>query len=84
MATANGERQIGYHGEAARRFGELDPARIGRRAADRAIEKLGPRPLATQKLPERLEIVSALSMTATGKVQKHILRADIKNKLGVT
>ena len=39
---------------------------------------------ATQKLPERLEIVSALPMTATGKVQKHILRADIKKKLGVT
>jgi cyclohexanecarboxylate-CoA ligase len=40
--------------------------------------------LATQKLPERLEIVSALPTTATGKVQKHILRADIKKKLGVT
>jgi acyl-CoA synthetase (AMP-forming)/AMP-acid ligase II len=40
--------------------------------------------LATQKLPERLEIVSALPMTATGKVQKHILRTDIKEKLGVT
>jgi len=40
--------------------------------------------LATQKLPERLEIVPALPMTATGKVQKHILRADIKEKLGVT
>jgi non-ribosomal peptide synthetase component E (peptide arylation enzyme) len=38
--------------------------------------------LATQKLPERLEIASALPMTATGKVQKHILRADIKQKLG--
>ena len=37
---------------------------------------------ATQKLPERLEIASALPMTATGKVQKHILRADIKQKLG--
>lgn len=36
---------------------------------------------ATQKLPERLEVVPALPMTATGKVQKHILRADIKNKL---
>jgi len=33
---------------------------------------------ATQKLPERLEIVPALPMTATGKVQKHVLRADIK------
>jgi non-ribosomal peptide synthetase component E (peptide arylation enzyme) len=40
--------------------------------------------LATQKLPERLEIVSALPMTATGKVQKHILRADIKERLRVT
>jgi non-ribosomal peptide synthetase component E (peptide arylation enzyme) len=40
--------------------------------------------LAAQKLPECLEIVSALPMTATGKVQKHILRADIKDKLGVT
>ena len=40
--------------------------------------------LATQKLPERLEIVSALPMTATGKVQKHLLRSDIKEKLGVT
>lgn len=38
--------------------------------------------LAAQKLPERLEIVSGLPMTATGKVQKHILRADIKEKLG--
>jgi cyclohexanecarboxylate-CoA ligase len=38
---------------------------------------------ATQKLPERLEIISALPMTATGKVQKHVLRADIKEKLGV-
>ncbi len=37
--------------------------------------------LATQKLPERLEIVSALPMTATGKVQKGILREDIKKKL---
>jgi acyl-CoA synthetase (AMP-forming)/AMP-acid ligase II len=38
--------------------------------------------LATQKLPERLEIVSALPTTATGKIQKHVLRADIREKLG--
>ena len=62
VATANGERQIGYHGEAARRFGELDPARIGRRAADRAIEKLGPRPLATQKLPVVLDPWMAMDL----------------------
>jgi cyclohexanecarboxylate-CoA ligase len=37
--------------------------------------------LATPKLPERLEIVDALPMTATGKVQKHVLRADIASKL---
>ena len=37
--------------------------------------------VAVQKLPERLEIVPALPMTATGKVQKHVLRADISQKL---
>jgi cyclohexanecarboxylate-CoA ligase len=38
--------------------------------------------VATQKLPERLQIIPALPMTATGKIQKHILRADIKDKVG--
>jgi len=38
--------------------------------------------LATQKLPERLEVVPAMPMTATGKIQKHVLRADIQSKLG--
>ncbi len=33
--------------------------------------------VATPKLPERLEIVEALPMTATGKVQKHVLRSRI-------
>ncbi|WP_182378185.1 AMP-binding protein [Nocardioides sp. WS12] len=37
--------------------------------------------VATPKLPERIEIVDALPMTATGKVQKHLLRADIASKL---
>jgi cyclohexanecarboxylate-CoA ligase len=37
--------------------------------------------LATPKLPERLEIVDSLPVTATGKVQKHMLRADIASKL---
>ena len=40
------------------------------------------RGLAIQKVPERLEIVPELPMTATGKIQKHILRADIAAKLG--
>ena len=37
--------------------------------------------LAIQKIPERLEIVPELPMTATGKIQKHVLRADITAKL---
>lgn len=37
--------------------------------------------LAIQKVPERLEIVDSLPTTATGKVQKHLLRADIAAKL---
>jgi PmbA protein len=62
VATQNGERQIGYHGEAARRFPELDPVRVGQRAGQRAIEKLGSRPLATQKLPVVLDPWMAMDL----------------------
>ncbi|MEU0463569.1 MULTISPECIES: AMP-binding protein [Amycolatopsis] len=37
--------------------------------------------LAIQKMPERLEVVPELPMTATGKIQKHRLRADIAAKV---
>jgi acyl-CoA synthetase (AMP-forming)/AMP-acid ligase II len=37
--------------------------------------------LAIQKVPERLEVVETLPTTATGKIQKHVLRADIAQKL---
>jgi non-ribosomal peptide synthetase component E (peptide arylation enzyme) len=37
--------------------------------------------MATQKLPERLVVVGELPMTATGKVQKHVLRSDIAGRL---
>jgi cyclohexanecarboxylate-CoA ligase len=40
------------------------------------------RNVATPKLPERLELVESLPMTATGKVQKHVLRDDVATKLG--
>jgi cyclohexanecarboxylate-CoA ligase len=33
--------------------------------------------LTIRKVPERLEIVDLLPMTATGKIQKHVLRARI-------
>jgi len=62
VATENGDRQIGYHGEAARRFGELEPARVGRRAAQRAVEKLGAKPLATQKVPVVLDPWMAMDL----------------------
>jgi acyl-coenzyme A synthetase/AMP-(fatty) acid ligase len=39
--------------------------------------------LAIQKVPERVEAVSELPMTATGKIQKHVLRAGIAAKLKV-
>jgi PmbA protein len=62
VATENGDRQIGYHGEGARRLDELDPASIGKRAAQRAIEKLGSRPFPTQKLPVVLDPWMAMSL----------------------
>jgi acyl-CoA synthetase (AMP-forming)/AMP-acid ligase II len=37
--------------------------------------------LAIQKVPERVEIVPELPVTATGKVQKNVLREDIAAKL---
>lgn len=40
------------------------------------------RQVANQKLPEHLEVVAELPMTATGKVQKHLLRASIREKVG--
>src|SRR2546427_6001540 len=38
VASEGAERQIGYHGEAARRLAELDPKRVGERAAQRAVD----------------------------------------------
>ena len=55
VATSGSERQIGFHGEAARAAGALDARAIGVRAARRAVEKLGARPFATQKLPVVLD-----------------------------
>ena len=62
VATSNGERQIGYHGEGARRLEDLDPAAIGARAAKRATDKLGAKPFATQKLPVVLDPWMAQSL----------------------
>jgi len=45
------------------------------------ISFLKQKKLAIQKLPERLEIVKELPMTASGKVQKYLLREDIAKKL---
>ncbi|HKW78655.1 MAG TPA: TldD/PmbA family protein [Candidatus Limnocylindria bacterium] len=62
VATSDGERQIGYHGEGARRIGELDAGKIGARAAKRAVEKLGAKPFPTQKLPVVLDPWMAMSL----------------------
>ncbi|MGH3469984.1 MAG: AMP-binding protein, partial [Thermocrispum sp.] len=45
-------------------------------------EFLQERKVATPKLPERLELIGALPMTASGKVRKHVLRDDVAGKLG--
>ena len=37
--------------------------------------------IAVQKLPERVELIAALPMTAVGKVRKNLLRDDIAAKL---
>ncbi len=45
------------------------------------VSFLRSRGLATFKLPERLEIVESLPMTASGKVRKNLLREEIERKL---
>jgi len=51
VATAGEERQVGYHGEAKRRFAAVDPEAVGRRSAELAVGKLGAQPFKTQTLP---------------------------------
>lgn len=62
VATQDGERQIGYHGEGAHRSADLDAERVGRQAARRAVEKLGARPFPTQKLPVVLDPWMSMSL----------------------
>jgi acyl-CoA synthetase (AMP-forming)/AMP-acid ligase II len=50
---------------------------------DEMVEFLDTRGMAVQKLPERLEVVEELPMTASGKVQRYKLREDVADKLGM-
>jgi cyclohexanecarboxylate-CoA ligase len=67
-------------GEKGCLYAVLAPGHEAPSLAD-VVTYLRGRNLATPKLPERLELVDSLPMTATGKVQKHVLRADIASKL---
>ena len=62
VATAGEERQIGYHGDAKRQFGAIDPERIGRRSAELALGKLGAQPFKTQSLPIVLDPYMGMSL----------------------
>jgi len=44
---------------------------------DTLVERLRAVGLATFKLPQRLEVLDALPMTASGKIQKHVLVANL-------
>jgi acyl-coenzyme A synthetase/AMP-(fatty) acid ligase len=44
---------------------------------DEMVERLRAAGLATYKLPQVLRVVDALPMTASGKIQKHLLRAEV-------
>jgi PmbA protein len=62
VATAGEERQVGYHGEAKRRFAAVDPEAVGRRSAELAVGKLGARPFKTQTLPIVLDPYMGMSL----------------------
>lgn len=55
VASQDGERQVGAHGEASRTFEGLSAERVGRRAAEIAVRKLGARSFPTQKIPVVLD-----------------------------
>jgi len=62
VATAGTERQVGYHGEAKRQFGAVDPEAVGRRSAELAVGKLGAQPFKTQTLPIVLDPYMGMSL----------------------
>jgi len=62
VATDGDERQIGYHGEAKRQFGLIDPESVGRVAAERAVGKLGAKAFKTQRLPIVLDPFMGMSL----------------------
>lgn len=62
VAADGDDRQIGYHGEAKRQFGLVDPEVVGRVAAERAIGKLGAKAFKTQKLPIVLDPFMGMSL----------------------
>jgi acyl-CoA synthetase (AMP-forming)/AMP-acid ligase II len=66
-------------GEAVCAFVVPKPGKIPRLAS--LIDFLAVRGLARQKFPEHLEVVDTLPRTASGKVQKFILREEIARKL---
>jgi cyclohexanecarboxylate-CoA ligase len=56
-----------------------DPSRPP--SLDELVRFLEARELSRRKLPERLELVDTLPATASGKVQKHVLRADVARRM---
>ncbi|NKQ51879.1 AMP-binding protein [Amycolatopsis sp. K13G38] len=56
------------------------PTEGARPALEDLTGYLRERDVATPKLPERLELLGELPMTATGKVRKHVLRDEIARK----
>ncbi|MDH7576207.1 MAG: TldD/PmbA family protein [Bacillota bacterium] len=51
VAAANGEQETGFGLQFTRKFKELDPGKIGREAASKAISLLGARRLETKRVP---------------------------------
>jgi len=91
QAEQNGELQSGYAGDFALRFGGLDPFRIGREAARRAIVKLGGVRATTQRadIVFEPEVTGSLleafapALSADGVLKgKSILAGKVGQKVG--
>jgi len=65
LASVNGSMQRDYWMTVARRLGELEnPAAVGRRAAERAVRRLGAKPITTTEAPVIFDPLTAASLVS--------------------
>ncbi|MBI2980950.1 MAG: TldD/PmbA family protein [Deltaproteobacteria bacterium] len=87
MAEEKGEQEMAWESDFSPYFKDLDPARTGERAAERAVALLGSQPIPSSKRPALLEphvAASLLSVWASSFLGDQVMkgRSVLKDRLG--